>query len=76
MATELKPGSDAALAQGCTCPVMDNAHGKGFMGQAGAFVTRGNCPLHGGATFKSTHGAGVDIGDSFGKGLDLPEHGI
>ena len=23
------PGSDAAVADGCICPVMDNAHGKG-----------------------------------------------
>jgi len=23
------PGSDAALDLGCTCPVLDNAHGRG-----------------------------------------------
>ena len=26
------PGSDEAIKMGCTCPVMDNAHGKGFSG--------------------------------------------
>lgn len=25
------PGSDEAIKIGCTCPVMDNAHGKGFI---------------------------------------------
>ena len=24
------PGSDAALDLGCTCPVLDNAHGRGI----------------------------------------------
>lgn len=43
------PGSDAAIKQGCTCPVMDNAHGKGIMGDGenhGYWITAG-CPLHG-----------------------------
>ena len=26
------PGSDKAIAKGCKCPVMDNCHGKGYMG--------------------------------------------
>lgn len=29
------PGSDAAIKQGCTCPVYDNARGKGIGGNAG-----------------------------------------
>lgn len=41
------PGSDAALEQGCGCPVLDNSHGRGYMGQPGVFVMVENCPLHG-----------------------------
>ena len=42
------PGSDAAIKQGCTCPVLDNAHGRGIMGgeELGFWITAG-CPLHG-----------------------------
>ena len=27
------PGSDDAIEQGCRCPVMDNAHGHGYLGR-------------------------------------------
>jgi hypothetical protein len=37
------PGSDAALDLGCTCPVMDNGHGRG----KGPFWKDEDCPLHG-----------------------------
>jgi hypothetical protein len=40
------PGSDAAIAMSCSCPVLDNAHGHGYMGQQGIYVFSGNCPLH------------------------------
>lgn len=40
------PGSDAAIAQGCICPVMDNGHGRGWMGQPGIFVYTDGCPVH------------------------------
>ena len=40
------PGSDEALALGCTCPVLDNGHGKGFMGIEGYYVIAEGCPLH------------------------------
>lgn len=40
------PGSDAALARGCLCAVMDNGHGHGYMGQPGVFVVTVGCPLH------------------------------
>lgn len=40
------PGSDEAIKQGCICPVIDNAHGKGYMGKEGVFVFTGDCPLH------------------------------
>ena len=47
--TTPNPGSDAAIKQGCTCPVYDNARGKGIMGDGekyGYWITAG-CPLHG-----------------------------
>ena len=44
--TKPNPGSDAAIAQGCTCPRMDNGHGKGYMGMPGVFAMSGDCPLH------------------------------
>ena len=40
------PGSDEAVAQGCLCPVMDNAHGWGARGKEGVFWIDGGCPLH------------------------------
>lgn len=40
------PGSDAAIAAGCECPVMDNNHGKGYYGQAGVFIYSSDCKLH------------------------------
>ncbi len=44
------PGSMAAIEQGCTCPRMDNADLRG----TGLFVFRGDCPLHGEATWLSS----------------------
>lgn len=41
-----KPGSDEAIASGCTCPVMDNGHGRGFMGMTGVFVYNVDCRFH------------------------------
>ena len=52
------PGSPAAVKSGCTCPVLDNGHGRGYMGGARnkegkvMFVTSSACPLHG----EKTHG--------------------
>jgi hypothetical protein len=46
------PGSDEAILRGCTCPVIDNAHGKGYMGGAKGsdgytlFVYTCGCPVH------------------------------
>lgn len=45
------PGSKDAISQGCTCPVLDNRHGRG----TGSFEPDGSpefwfnleCPLHG-----------------------------
>lgn len=42
------PGSDAAIKKGCTCPVVDNHHGNGFMWQGKkSWWIAENCPLHG-----------------------------
>jgi hypothetical protein len=41
------PGSDAAIDAGCRCPVLDNGHGRGYMGIAGLFVYVQSCPVHG-----------------------------
>lgn len=41
------PGSDAAIAAGCLCPVLDNAHGRGWLGQEGVYCHSGDCPIHG-----------------------------
>jgi len=40
------PGSDEAIALGCSCPVLDNSHGKGYMGMEGIFVFSGGCAVH------------------------------
>jgi len=45
----MNPGSDEAIEQGCTCPVLDNGHGKGVGGNGekfGWWITA-DCPLHG-----------------------------
>jgi len=50
------PGSDDAVKQGCTCPVLDNSHGKGFPypnndgEMVQCFWISDTCPLHSNAT--------------------------
>jgi hypothetical protein len=41
------PGSDEAIEMGCTCPVLDNGHGKGSMYGEGLFWMTKGCPVHG-----------------------------
>lgn len=41
------PGSNEALSLGCTCPVIDNGYGRGYLGQPGVFVFNCGCPIHG-----------------------------
>jgi len=44
------PGSDEATEMGCTCPVLDNAHGVGFaINREGVavFWINETCPIHG-----------------------------
>jgi len=47
------PGSDEALDLGCTCPVLDNGHGAGYLGGVKnpdtgetLYVISGDCPIH------------------------------
>lgn len=47
------PGSDAAIALGCLCPVLENNYGKGCWGttgvfayMTGVFACTADCPLH------------------------------
>lgn len=40
------PGSPEAQTSGCTCPVLDNSHGKGYYGQSGLYVYTCDCPVH------------------------------
>lgn len=46
------PGSGDAIMRGCTCPVIDNGHGIGYMGGAkdktgsALFVYTIGCPVH------------------------------
>lgn len=44
---QINPGSKEAIAKGCTCSVMDNAHGQGFIlnGQRVFWYSEG-CPVH------------------------------
>lgn len=41
------PGSPEAVEAGCLCPVLDNAHGKGYLGMKGCFVITAMCKIHG-----------------------------
>lgn len=45
--TPPNPGSRAAVALGCTCPVMDNSNGAGFSSKGRTcFWIDGGCPVH------------------------------
>lgn len=43
---EYPPGSKEAVTRGCMCPILDNSHGKGYMG-TDKYVIGADCPLHG-----------------------------
>jgi len=55
------PGSREAIEQGCTCPVLDNYHGKGWMGGVECedgrtvFAINLNCKLHGSIWWRLHH---------------------
>jgi hypothetical protein len=44
----MTPGSDEAIAQGCTCPVLDNGRGRGAyqVDNQWAYWIAFGCPLH------------------------------
>ena len=52
MSNPPNPGSSEAIDLGCTCPVIDNARGRGYMGGAKGkdgrtvFVYTEGCPVH------------------------------
>ena len=48
MTSNPNPGSDEAVAQGCTCPVLDNGRGRGAYQIDGVwqFWIDWACPLH------------------------------
>lgn len=57
--TKPNPGSIAARELGCVCPVLDNGHGRGYMGGVNidgepVFVIRLDCKLHGEKTEETT----------------------
>jgi len=52
MSDKPNPGSAEARQLGCECPVLDNGHGRGYMGGAKdkngetVFVYTVGCPVH------------------------------
>lgn len=46
------PGSDEAVAAGCTCPVMDNGRGDPEIGRIRGFYCMVDCPVHGSLAIK------------------------
>ena len=45
--TKPNPGSEEAIDMGCTCPVLDNCHGKGFPFEGRTeFWYSSGCPVH------------------------------
>ncbi len=41
------PGSDAAIARGCICPVLDNEHGTDVLiASEQMFWVNSDCPVH------------------------------
>ncbi len=48
MTSSPTPGSDEAVAQGCTCPVLDNGRGRGAYQIDGVwqFWINWGCPVH------------------------------
>lgn len=45
------PGSRKALAEGCTCPTIDNHHGAGYRGHPSRYAVNVTYPLHGARDF-------------------------
>ncbi len=66
------PAHPAAVADGCTCPVLDNANGRGcgFLSEDGepVFIVNLKCPRHGSASQ-------FPEGMTFGRDLSGPAYG-
>lgn len=46
-ATIAPPGSPEAVKLGCTCPILDNAHGRGARATIGTlYWISADCPIH------------------------------
>lgn len=41
------PGSPQAVECGCTCSIIDNNRGNGYMNIPGLFLLDKDCPVHG-----------------------------
>lgn len=41
-----RPGSDEAVKDGCSCPISDNASGRGYLGLGIDWIVSGDCSLH------------------------------
>ena len=57
------PGSPEAIELNCSCAVLDNAHGHGYMGQQGIYVYSAACQLH---------ASRPDIDDDWNEPLGTP----
>jgi len=62
MAELPNPGSDAARALGCLCPVLDNNHGRWLPWQGG-WIISARCPMHGPPGWLKETPEGLDISD-------------
>ena len=40
------PGSPEAVEAGCSCPVIDNHHGRGYREEPGVFALDPQCAIH------------------------------
>ena len=45
-AVNMNPGSNSAVAEGCTCPILDNGRGDETLGNTRGFWVSEDCPLH------------------------------
>jgi len=67
------PGSDAARALGCRCPVLDNGHGQG-RGNGTFWIVQG-CPIHGFGQCSHLVGGEKCAQPSSGAAHDISVHG-